>query len=73
MPKMDGFEEAREILEFLPNCKFILMSSNAHRQEVRDAHGAMGLDPKLLLVKPFSAAEIVSALKRAGFPCLART
>ncbi|HEU5408484.1 MAG TPA: response regulator [Nitrospira sp.] len=73
MPNMDGFEEVREILSFLPNCKFILMSGNANRQEVRDAHGAMGFDPKFLLQKPFSPAEIASALKLAGFACLART
>ena len=73
MPKMDGFEEAREILSFLPNCKFILMSGNAHRQEVRDAHSAMGFDPRFLLEKPFSSVEMASALKVAGFACLART
>jgi len=71
MPNMDGFEEAKEILKFLPNCRFILMSGNAHRQEFQDAHSALGFDPKLLIPKPFNQAELFDALKLVGFPCTA--
>jgi two-component system, response regulator YesN len=69
MPKMDGFELARLILEFLPGCKFVVVSSNAHMQECKDAHAVLGFDPRLLLAKPFTRAEIFDALYLAGFPC----
>jgi CheY-like chemotaxis protein len=67
MPKMDGVEETRRILSFLPDCKFIVVSSNAHVQEYRDALAALGIDPKFLLQKPLELHELVSALKLAGF------
>jgi len=74
MPKMDGFEEARQILEFLPACKFVLMSGSAHLQELRDAHMKLGFDLRLLLTKPFTVAEMFTAemftaLQLAGLPC----
>jgi len=71
MPNMGGFEEAKEILKFLPNCRFILMSGNAHLQEFQDEHFALGFDQKLLLPKPFNPAELFAALKLVGFPCTA--
>ena len=72
MPKMLGFEEAKEILKFLPNCKFILMSGSGHLQEFRDEHTALGFDLRLLLTKPFTLAEFLGALQLAGFPCVAQ-
>ncbi|PYV49340.1 MAG: two-component system response regulator [Acidobacteria bacterium] len=72
MPNMDGFEEAKEILKFLPNCKFILMSGSAHLQEIQDGHKALGFDLRLLLEKPFTLAELLAALQFAGFPCVAQ-
>jgi CheY-like chemotaxis protein len=66
---MDGFEEARQILEFLPDCKFVLMSGSAHLQELRDAHMKLGFDLRLLLTKPFTVAEMFTALQLAGLPC----
>jgi YesN/AraC family two-component response regulator len=70
MPKMCGFEEAKEILKFLPDCKFILMSGSAHLQEFQDAHIALGFDLRLLLTKPFKPTELLAALQFAGFPCV---
>jgi CheY-like chemotaxis protein len=72
MPKMSGFEEAKEILRFLPNCKFVLMSGSAHLQEFRDTHTALGFDLRVLLEKPFKVTELLAALQFAGFPCLAQ-
>ena len=69
MPKMGGFEEARQILELLPDCKFVLMSGSAHLQELRDAHMKLGFDPRLLLTKPFTWTEMFSTLQLAGFTC----
>lgn len=70
MPKMFGYEEAKNILEFLPDCKFVFMSGNAHRQEFRDEHTALAFDLRLLLTKPFTLAELLGALQLAGFPCV---
>ena len=70
MPKMDGFEEAKEILNLLPGCKFVLVSGGAHLQEFRDAHAALGFDLRLLVEKPFTSTELLAALQFAGFPCL---
>jgi len=69
MPKMDGFELARLILKFLPDCKFVVVSSCARAQECKDIHAALGFDPRLLVEKPFTPAEIFDALNLAGFPC----
>jgi len=73
MPKMNGVEETRRILSFLPDCKVIVVSSNAHVQEYRDAFTALGIDPKFLLQKPFELHELVSALKLAGFSSVAHS
>ncbi|HZP18504.1 MAG TPA: response regulator [Terriglobales bacterium] len=69
MPKMDGFEEAKEILKLLPACKFIVMSGSAHMPEIREAHARLGLDQRLLLAKPFTFEELLSALRLVGFNC----
>jgi len=71
MPRMNGFEEAKEILKLLPNCKFVLMSGRAHLQEFRDAHTALGFDLRLLLEKPFTLTQLLAALQFAGFPRVA--
>jgi two-component system, OmpR family, response regulator len=73
MPRMGGFEEAGQILEFLPDCKFVLMSGSAYLQEVRDAHMKVGFDLRLLLTKPFTVQEMFTALQLAGFPYMPQT
>lgn len=66
MPKMDGFEEATAILQFLPTCKFVFMSGSAHKIRAEyEQHGPY-LGP--LLSKPFTRLELLNALALAGFP-----
>lgn len=38
MPRMDGFQEAIEILQFLPACKFVFMSGSAHQPAIREEY-----------------------------------
>ncbi|HJT71698.1 MAG TPA: response regulator [Terriglobales bacterium] len=69
MPRMDGVDEAKAILEFLPDCKFVVVSSNSHMQCFRDAFAALGVEERLLVEKPCTPKEIFDALELAGFPC----
>jgi CheY-like chemotaxis protein len=73
MPRMDGIAEAEAILEFLPDCKFVVVSSNAHVQCVRDDYAALGIEERLLVAKPFTPKQIFDALELAGFPCKKQT
>lgn len=69
MPRMDGFQEAIEILRFLPNCKFVFMSGSAHSPEIRNRYERLGFDLQFLLPKPFTRSDLLDALALAGFPC----
>jgi CheY-like chemotaxis protein len=69
MPRMDGVGEAQAILEFLPDCKFVVVSSNSHVQCFRDAFAALGVEERLLVEKPCTPEQIFDALELAGFPC----
>jgi CheY-like chemotaxis protein len=69
MPRMDGFTEATAILHFLPTCKFVFVTSNAHNPAVREEYARLGRDFRFLLDKPFKRIELLNALAWAGFPC----
>lgn len=70
MPRMDGLQEAVAILQFLPTCKFIFVTSNAHSPAIREEYARMGWDFRLLIPKPFERPELLNALALAGFPCV---
>jgi CheY-like chemotaxis protein len=69
MPRMDGFEEAVEILRFLPHCKFVFMSGIARSPEIRDKYQSLGFDFRLLVEKPFNRSQMLDVVALAGFPC----
>jgi two-component system response regulator YesN len=69
MPVMNGFDEAVQILRFLPDCKFVFMSGSAHNPAVREEYQRAGFDLLLLLNKPFEAVDLLNRLALTGFPC----
>jgi two-component system, OmpR family, response regulator SaeR len=68
MPKMGGLQEATAILQFQPTCKFVFVTGCANRADFREYYEQQGWDAKLLLGKPFEAADLLKALSIAGFP-----
>jgi two-component system, OmpR family, alkaline phosphatase synthesis response regulator PhoP len=66
MPRMNGLQEAVAILQFLPQCKFVFFTSNAHNPSVREAYERLGFDPRLLIPKSGDSA-LRKALALAGF------
>jgi CheY-like chemotaxis protein len=68
MPRLSGLEAAKQILEFLPDCKFLFCSGNATEPYVRQPYAELGFDERLLLGKPFKVADVVRVLNLAGIP-----
>jgi CheY-like chemotaxis protein len=68
-PEMDGLQEAAAILQFLPTCKFVFVTSCAPYPVFREEYERSGLDLRLLLPKPFERLDLLNALNLAGFPC----
>jgi len=66
MPGMSGFQEAIEILKFLPTCKFVFMSGSAHEPTIRSEYEQFSANASALLPKPFSRLELLNALAAAG-------
>jgi CheY-like chemotaxis protein len=68
MPRLSGLEATKQILEFLPDCKFLFCSGSASESYVRGPYAELGFDEQLLLEKPFNAADVVRVLNLAGIP-----
>lgn len=62
MPKLDGLEMTRRIMELLPGCKVIILSAYADFEYARKAlrYGALNY-----LKKPFAVADIVKVVLEA--------
>lgn len=61
MPGMDGIETARQILEYNPQAKIVMLSSLCDFDTMEEI-SEIGL--KELVSKPIQASELVAALKR---------
>ncbi|SET89589.1 response regulator [Paenibacillus sp. NFR01] len=66
MPRMDGLEMTRAILEFLPSCKIIILSAYSEFSYAQEAIRLGALD---FVKKPFSIDEIVGAVLKAKELC----
>ncbi|MBT2288714.1 response regulator [Paenibacillus albidus] len=67
MPRMDGLEMTKAILEFAPACKIIILSAYS---EFSYAQQAIRLGAMDFVKKPFSLDEIVSVVLKAQQLCL---
>ena len=63
MPEKNGLEAMIEIKQTLPETEFIMITGSADPETVQDAimNGAGGF-----IVKPFNAARVLDALKKAA-------
>ncbi|WP_298393144.1 response regulator [uncultured Azonexus sp.] len=63
MPEKNGLEAMIEIKQSLPETEFIMITGSADPETVQDAimNGAGGF-----IVKPFNAARVLDALKKAA-------
>lgn len=63
MPEKNGLEAMAEIKQTLPDTEFIMITGSADPETVQDAimNGAGGF-----IVKPFNAARVLDALKKAA-------
>jgi len=63
MPEKNGLEAMAEIKQTLPETEFIMITGSADPETVQDAimNGACGF-----IVKPFNAARVLDALKKAA-------
>jgi len=63
MPEKNGLEAMAEIKQMLPETEFIMITGSADPETVQDAimNGAGGF-----IVKPFNAARVLDALKKAA-------
>ena len=63
MPEKNGLEAMAEIKQTLPETEFIMITGSADPETVQDAimNGAGGF-----IVKPFNAARVLDALKKAA-------
>jgi CheY-like chemotaxis protein len=68
MPKIGGLEAAVEILRFLPQCKFVFVTSNANEAWFLAEYTEKGFDPQFLLSKPFQRAHLLAVMAQRGFP-----
>ncbi|MDO3412661.1 response regulator [Saccharibacillus sp. CPCC 101409] len=66
MPRMDGLQMTRAILEVLPDCKIIILSAYSEFSYAQEAIRLGALD---FVKKPFSLDEIVQAVLKAGELC----
>lgn len=66
MPRMDGLQMTRAILEMLPDCKIIILSAYSEFSYAQEAIRLGALD---FVKKPFSLEEIVNAVLKARELC----
>ncbi|MNO19064.1 putative response regulatory protein [compost metagenome] len=66
MPRMDGLQMTRAILEVLPDCKIIILSAYSEFSYAQEAIRLGALD---FVKKPFSLDEIVQAVLKARELC----
>ena len=64
----DGIWTAEQFRQILPDCKIVFVSSALHDAGVRQALVAEGYDERIMLTKPFEAAQLAEALTIAGIP-----
>lgn len=67
MPRMDGLEMTRAILQFAPECRIIILSAYS---EFSYAQQAIRLGAMDFVKKPFSVEEIVNVVLKARNLCL---
>lgn len=67
MPRMDGLQMTRAILDFLPACKIIILSAYSEFSYAQEAIRLGALD---FVKKPFSLDEIVKVVLKAKELCL---
>jgi DNA-binding NtrC family response regulator len=64
MPGMSGFDLVRQLKEMLPETKVVLMSSFViHKEEFKKVMPTLAVDE--FLMKPFSRADLLEAIKNA--------
>ena len=61
IPEMEGIEATKNILEFDPKAKVIMVSAMGQREKVVEANSVGAKD---FIVKPFQAEKIVKCVKR---------
>ncbi len=61
MPEMGGIESVKEIMEFDPNAKVLMVSAMGQQQLVVEAIQAGAKD---FVVKPFESSRVLSAVDR---------
>jgi len=61
MPKMEGIDALRKILEFDPSAKVIMCSSIGQQSVVSDA---ITIGARDFIVKPFDAAKVVEVIQK---------
>lgn len=66
MPRMDGLQMTRAILDFLPDCKIIILSAYSEFTYAQEAIRLGALD---FVKKPFSLDEIVNVVLKAKELC----
>lgn len=62
MPKMDGLEMTRRIMQVVPNCKVILLSGYTDFEYAREG---IRIGAQDFITKPFSKEDIVSIVRKA--------
>jgi YesN/AraC family two-component response regulator len=65
MPGMSGFELVRRLKEMLPETRVVLMSSFViHKEEFRKVMPSLDIDE--FVMKPFTKADLVGAIKKSA-------
>lgn len=62
MPEMDGFEAMRELRQIDPKVRIVAMTGGGSRNNMNILKSALLMGADKLLLKPFTAAELLSVL-----------
>jgi two-component system, chemotaxis family, chemotaxis protein CheY len=61
MPKMNGLETLKKILDSYPDAKVVIVSAVGQKQVVFEA---LGMGAKDFIVKPFESERVIRSIKR---------
>src|SRR6516225_11107283 len=62
----DGVWTAQQFRQLLPSCKIVFVSTALYDAKLRQVLVAEGYDERIMLTKPFEAAQLANALTIAG-------
>jgi hypothetical protein len=66
MPKMDGLQEMAAILQFLPTCKFIFVTSYAHHPVFREEYKRFRPESEAAVIKTLPASRSAECSRLSG-------